>query len=77
VGGIGDANEDELTGFLTRHSKKNKKALGNAASNAVEEVVLVYSTTERQRQFAFVELKSIELTTACMGAWGSSSSASQ
>jgi splicing factor U2AF subunit len=59
VGGIGDATEGELSSFF---NETLQKALGPVAG---EEVVSVYTNTERQ--FAFVELKSIELTTACMG----------
>ena len=59
VGGIGDTNEEELTKFF---NETLQRALGESSG---QEVLSVY--TNMERQFAFVELRSIELTTACMG----------
>lgn len=59
VGGIGDVNEAEISEFF---NDVIDRALGERQEGGA--VVSVY--INRERHFAFVELKSIELTTACM-----------
>lgn len=59
VGGIGDVNENEISEFF---NDVIDRALGERQEGGA--VVSVY--INRERHFAFVELKSIELTTACM-----------
>lgn len=59
VGGIGEVSEMEITEFF---NDVIDRALGEKQEGGA--VVSVY--INRERHFAFVELKSIELTTACM-----------
>ncbi|DBA04481.1 TPA: hypothetical protein N0F65_010077 [Lagenidium giganteum] len=59
VGGIGEVSEQEITEFF---NDVIDRALGERQEGGA--VVSVY--INRERHFAFVELKSIELTTACM-----------
>jgi splicing factor U2AF subunit len=59
VGGIGDVNETEITEFF---NDVIDRALGERQEGGA--VVSVY--INRERHFAFVELRTIELTTACM-----------
>ncbi|KAF1322425.1 Splicing factor u2af large, partial [Globisporangium splendens] len=59
VGGIGDVNEAEISEFF---NDVIDRALGERQEGGA--VVSVY--INRERHFAFVELRSIELTTACM-----------
>ncbi|OQS07802.1 splicing factor U2af large subunit [Thraustotheca clavata] len=59
VGGFGDVPEQEIERFF---NEVIDKALGEKQEHG--SVVSVY--INRERHFAFVELKSIELTTACM-----------
>ncbi|OQR86675.1 splicing factor U2af large subunit [Achlya hypogyna] len=59
VGGFGDVPEQEIERFF---NEVIDKALGERQEHG--SVVSVY--INRERHFAFVELKSIELTTACM-----------
>lgn len=59
VGGIGEVNEMEISAFF---NDVIDRALGELQEGGA--VVSVY--INRERHFAFVELKSIELTTACM-----------
>jgi splicing factor U2AF 65 kDa subunit len=59
VGGIGDVQEPEIQAFF---NDVIDRALGERQDGGA--VVSVY--INRERHFAFVELKTIELTTACM-----------
>ncbi|KAG3174715.1 hypothetical protein PI126_g211 [Phytophthora idaei] len=59
VGGIGEISEPEITAFF---NDVIDRALGEKQEGG--SVVSVY--INRERHFAFVELRSIELTTACM-----------
>ncbi|TMW55104.1 hypothetical protein Poli38472_013866 [Pythium oligandrum] len=59
VGGIGEVAEQEITEFF---NDVIDRALGERQEGGA--VVSVY--INRERHFAFVELKTIELTTACM-----------
>lgn len=59
VGGIGEVNETEITEFF---NDVIDRALGERQEGGA--VVSVY--INRERHFAFVELRTIELTTACM-----------
>ncbi|ETN05010.1 hypothetical protein F442_13867 [Phytophthora nicotianae P10297] len=59
VGGIGEISEAEITAFF---NDVIDRALGEKQEGG--SVVSVY--INRERHFAFVELRSIELTTACM-----------
>ncbi|GLE10455.1 hypothetical protein PINS_up022577 [Pythium insidiosum] len=59
VGGIGEVSEAEIVEFF---NDVIDRALGERQEGGA--VVSVY--INRERHFAFVELKSIELTTACM-----------
>lgn len=59
VGGIGEISEPEITAFF---NDVIDRALGEKQDGG--SVVSVY--INRERHFAFVELRTIELTTACM-----------
>lgn len=59
VGGIGEVGEQEITEFF---NDVIDRALGERTEGGA--VASVY--INRERHFAFVELRSIELTTACM-----------
>jgi splicing factor U2AF subunit len=59
VGGIGEISEPEITAFF---NDVIDRALGEKQEGG--SVVSVY--INRERHFAFVELRTIELTTACM-----------
>ncbi|TYZ61668.1 hypothetical protein PybrP1_010667 [[Pythium] brassicae (nom. inval.)] len=59
VGGLGEVGEQEITEFF---NDVIDRALGERMEGGA--VVSVY--INRERHFAFVELRSIELTTACM-----------